>query len=64
MLHQQESLLPNEENLLYEIEFLLTNVPIQETIHYIKYAIYIKISRKNMVEIKIQTPSIKIIYNK
>ena len=41
-LKQQYSLLPDEEYMSYDVEFLFTNVPVYETIDYIQQEIYVK----------------------
>ena len=42
LLQQQDPLLPNKEYVSYDVKFLFTNVPIQETIDYILGEIYVK----------------------
>ena len=42
LLQQQDPLLRNKEYGSYDVKFVFTNVPIQETIDYILYEIYVK----------------------
>ena len=42
MIKEQPPLQPNEEYVSCDVDCLITNVPIQETIEYILYQIYVK----------------------